>query len=265
MVSLKASAIRSSLNESILRKIYSLDVVDCVSSTNDYLLERFKLSGNGVQVCISKQQTAGRGRNGRQWYSPDSHNIYMSVGYRLKSTGPEKASCLSVAIGATIVSFLRGIGVRADLKWPNDVLVSGAKLAGILIENRVSQQEVYTVIGLGLNVKMPDQAKNEIDQQWTDLMSLFSNGESLPDVNVLVASLIEAIITACERYEVDGIAAFLENWTQFDLLTGRTVEISMAQKVFTARVVGLAEDCGLIIDVNGELETVYAGDVKLKL
>lgn len=262
---LDRSSIAAYFDGDLSQHIYRLYVMDTLPSTNQFLLSRSSESHNGVQVCLCRHQSAGRGRNGRDWYSPESCNIYMSVGYLFRDIHADKLSCLSVSIGVSVCHMLKAMGVEAGLKWPNDILVDKTKLAGILIESKLAHDSVYVVIGLGLNIEMPAEAEDNIDQPWTDLVRCLPGHVELPDINSFSADLIKVIVEACLQYELDGFAPFREAWQRFEVISGEQVEISTGQDRFLARVVDIGQDCGLRIEVNGVQQTVYAGDIKLKL
>lgn len=259
------SSIAAYFDDALSQRIWRLYVKDTLPSTNDFLLARSTESHNGVQVCLTRHQSAGRGRNGREWYSPDSCNIYMSVGYRFVDVHADKMSCLSVSVGVAICHMLKTMGVKAGLKWPNDILVDNAKLAGVLIESKVTQDSVYAVIGVGLNVVMPEEAEGSIDQAWTDLAHSLPGRTELPDINGISSRLIEVVVDACVQFESVGFVHFKDDWQRFEILSGQQVNICTSQDEFLAEVVGIDDDCGLRIDVNGTQRTVYAGDIKLKL
>lgn len=265
MSEISESAITGYLGEEALSRVKKLYIFDSVPSTNVFLLEKGGAGSGSLVACIANQQTAGRGRNGRQWQSPEDANIYLSVGYQFENIDHADLSCLSAACGVAVCEWLDRLGVHAGLKWPNDILVEGKKLAGILVEVKVRRSEIYVVIGIGLNVSMPAEAAELIDQPWIDLqLALPSQGEPL-DRNSLVAGLLSVLVNVCLSYEESGFVSFMRGWDKYDLLTGKTVWIESGESTNEAVVTGVNNDCGLSVLIDGSETTVYAGDIKVKL
>lgn len=239
-------------------------IVESLGSTNDYVLQNFdKL--DSLLVCVANQQTAGRGRNGRAWYSPENSNIYLSVGCRLKRKSGDSLSCLSVACGVALCRWLDEKGVKVQLKWPNDILVEGRKLAGILTESKVRASEIYMAIGVGMNVSMPENAQQQIDQPWIDLERALPAEASVISKNQLVVEMVGVIAEVCAEIECNGFTRFRQLWHKYDCLKSAAVTLQEAPGEKPVTVAGLADDCGLQVLMNGQQRTVYAADIKLKL
>ncbi|MEZ5448457.1 MAG: biotin--[acetyl-CoA-carboxylase] ligase [Thiolinea sp.] len=136
-------------------------------STNSWLLEQSDACG---QVCLAEQQTAGRGRRGRVWQSPDSANIYLSLRWCFPQVPPHYG-WLGLETGVAVARALADYGLQGHaLKWPNDVYHAGRKLGGILLQTANPLQQV--VIGIGLNTGMQAALAGGIDQPWCDLGEL---------------------------------------------------------------------------------------------
>lgn len=253
---------------------FSLQVLESIDSTNQYLLDR-SLPSSGFAVCVSDQQTAGRGRNGRTWQSPAGTSIYLSVGCALERGLVSELSRLPLYCGAALAEWLTVQGVAAQLKWPNDILCAGRKLAGLLIETRLGTNNGVVVMGVGLNVDVPPEAMHEVDQPWIDLKQcLLSDGVEDKaddpariqlDRNWLVAQLLEVLARAYVEWRAQNNDWFQAVWQQYDILQGKAVEVVDGQGKYPAEVCGLAEDGSLLLQVGGELRQVYAADVKLKV
>ena len=269
MSEISESAIDSYLGEEVLSRVQKLYIFDALPSTNAFLLEKGREkagAGSGALVaCLANQQTAGRGRNGRHWQSPENSNIYLSVGYQFENLDHADLSCLSAACGVAICEWLDQLGVQAGLKWPNDVLVQNRKLAGILVEVKVSSSGIYVVIGIGLNVDMPAEAATLIDQPWIDLRLALSPQDEVLERNRLVAGLLTTLTNVCKSYEESGFAGFVKGWDKYDLLTGKTVRVESGESLNEAKVLGVNKDCSLSVLMNGGETTVYSADIKIKL
>jgi len=262
---LQESIVRAHLDESELQETVDLHLCESIGSTNDFVMSCASGYPAGYVVCAANHQTEGRGRNGRQWQSPANSNIYMSVGCQLSGVSIASLGGLSLACGVSIANVINGLGVQPQLKWPNDILVSGKKLAGILIESRIKNNDAFVVIGLGLNVDMPERMSGEIDQPWTDLRSSIVGSENEFDNNWLVAQLILAIVSTCNIYRVAGITPFLESWSKYDVLKGQNVWVQSQGRMCGAKVIGINDDCSLKVEMGGCEKSLYAADVKIKL
>lgn len=234
-----------------------LDVVEQTGSTNADLLAR-AASGTDVAgaVLIAEHQTAGRGRHGRGWSASPRAQITMSVGVSVVDVPTEGWGWLSLATGVAVVDAVLAVtGVQAGLKWPNDVVAGGGKLAGILAE--VARPVV--VIGLGLNVT---QAPEEVDGPGAT--SLFDLGVPVPDRDRLAC----AVLRELGRRIVAWRAARGADWELAADYRARSLTIGSqvcAQLPGGKDVVGTAtaiDDHGrLCIEAGGQTVVVSAGDV----
>lgn len=235
-----------------------------VTSTNDLLRERLrdKTELPAGYAIVAEAQTAGRGRRGKHWFSPFGSNLYISLYWPLER-GMTAAMGLSVAIGTVIAEVLRAYGVaNIAVKWPNDVLASGRKLAGVLIELEGNAVEsAHAVIGVGINIEMPKHMQAPIEQPWTDLSAEL---EQRVDRNALVQDLVAAFRAGLEVFEREGLAPFLPRWQQFDQLMGHDVTIIMGDRKIRGTAVGIANDGGLNVEVEGVVQKYHAGEVSLR-
>ena len=133
---LQEQQIRSYLGKDLTPLNMSLHVCESVDSTNDYVMSRLHGHKLDYLVCAAGQQTNGRGRNGRRWQSPAGSNIYMSIGVEFSECNLSLLNGLSLACGVSVARFIDKLGVYPQLKWPNDILVSGEKLAGLQLKRK---------------------------------------------------------------------------------------------------------------------------------
>ena len=167
---LDESSIQDKLSE--LGQKNKVEVHNLIDSTNSYLLRRLPNQNQNLQVCIAEYQDSGRGRRGRKWISPFGSHIYMSMYWYLEQ-GMAAAMGLSVVSALAVSDAIKELyQINVQLKWPNDIYFDGVKLAGILIDLEGQALEpCHSVIGIGLNISMPQKSAEKVDQPWTDLTS----------------------------------------------------------------------------------------------
>ncbi|RJQ46114.1 MAG: bifunctional biotin--[acetyl-CoA-carboxylase] ligase/biotin operon repressor BirA [Gammaproteobacteria bacterium] len=258
---LHGDTILAQLSPRARRMLDGLEVHDELDSTSQHLL-RNAAAWPGVHACLAERQTAGRGRRGRAWLSPLGHNIYLSVLWRFEQS-PASLGGLSLAAGVAVAQVLRALGVQGlGLKWPNDVVWQGRKLAGILLDlNGEASGPCSVVTGVGLNVMMPQTQGALIDQPWTDLNTILG----APVLrNRCAGRLLERLIVTFDEYARNGLAPFLEPWRAFDTLTGKTVRLQWPQGSATGRVQGVREDGALRLSVNGVMRYYNYGEVSVR-
>lgn len=257
---LEAERIRTQMRHA--SSVSALDVAWSLDSTNSELLRR-KAPERGADVLLAEQQTGGRGRRGRHWASPIAANLYVSVS-RQFSGGLARLGGLSLVVGVAVAEALRQAGYeRVGVKWPNDLLADGRKLGGILVEGGGEHGgPVRAVIGIGLNVRMPEAAAEGIEQAWTDLATL---GGSTPSRNAIAAVVLDALLPALEIFDADGLAPFLARYAVLDVLAGRAVTVHGPQGDAHGIAEGLADDGALQVRIGMEYRHVHAGDVSVRV
>ncbi|MBB1271364.1 bifunctional biotin--[acetyl-CoA-carboxylase] ligase/biotin operon repressor BirA [Psychromonas sp. SR45-3] len=237
-------------------------VEQILESTNQYLLDKIPSLDNG-QTCIAEYQTAGRGRRGREWISPFASHLYFSMYWRLDA-GIEKASGLSLLVGIATVNALEKLGIQGvGLKWPNDLYYQGKKLAGILIELNAQASDVcHTVIGIGINVRMPAAQGKLIDQPWIDLNSISTQPV---DRNKLSGLLIKELHTLLDAYEETGLAPFLARWFELDCFINQQVNLLVADKVQKGICRGINDQGALLLEIDEQVKAYIGGEISLRL
>jgi len=258
---LDADAIRDALSPSARALLATLEVEWIVDSSNSVLLRREGVA-DGAEVLLVEGQSGGRGRRGRAWRSPLAANLYLSLARRYAG-GLARLGGLSLAAGVAVAEALQSLGVAVQLKWPNDLIVDGRKLGGLLVEGGGEHAgPARAVVGLGLNVRMPRDAAREIDQPWIDLAEIAPQATSR---NMLAAVVLERLLPALEAFDREGLAPFRERFAAFDALHEREVAALGAGEALHGTALGLAEDGGLRIRVsNGDVRTVHAGEVSVR-
>ncbi|MFK8020820.1 MAG: biotin--[acetyl-CoA-carboxylase] ligase [Pseudomonadales bacterium] len=259
---LSVEEIRSHLSASAKDENPEPTVLSTIDSTNAEALRNVEASRSGA-AWFAEEQTAGRGRRGKRWVSPEKSNLYMSLLWKF-DTPQAQLGGLSLAVGVTVAERLRAYGVLAvQLKWPNDILVEGRKLGGILLEMQVDKiGRTCVVVGVGLNINMSAGVESAIDQPWTDLNSLLS---SSPRRNEIAASLLEDLSDCVRSFELQGFAPFSEKWEQYDVLSGRSIRVFSGETTLFGTAAGVAENGALNLRTDKGVQPIYGGEVSVRL
>ncbi|MDX3775732.1 bifunctional biotin--[acetyl-CoA-carboxylase] ligase/biotin operon repressor BirA [Chromatiaceae bacterium AAb-1] len=232
-------------------------------STNTQLLNRIaegQALHNGFTL-VAEAQTAGRGRRGRKWYSPYGANLYFSMYWRLEQ-GIQAAMGLSLVVGIALVRLLRNdYQLAAKVKWPNDVYINNKKVAGILVELAgQAHAGCDVIIGIGLNIQMPEAGRDNIDQQWTDLSS---ETDTAINRNKLIARLQEQLILLLTEFTRKGFSPFTEEFNQINQYGGQLVNLCGTQNV-SGVFTGVDNQGGIILDTKTGRQTFYGGELSLR-
>ena len=257
---LNETLIVSELTKDCRTLINKLEIHTQIDSTNRYLMDVLRQQAQSGLVCFAEQQTKGKGRRGREWVSPFGHNIYLSVGW-LFSTGAATLSGLSLAVGVAVIRALKQVGVHdAGLKWPNDIYAQGKKLGGVLIEvSGETDGTCNAVIGLGLNVFLPQEQGAGITQAWTDLTTLL--GQRTMIRNVLAIALLNELLPLIATFTEQGITPYLEQWRAFDCLKNQEATLFIGQNKITGIVRGIDDSGLLLLEHSGKVQAFASGEV----
>ncbi|WP_338115592.1 bifunctional biotin--[acetyl-CoA-carboxylase] ligase/biotin operon repressor BirA [Thiococcus pfennigii] len=262
---LDAGRIQAGLSAGARARLGGVEVHASLGSTNSHLMELAKHGVAGGRVCLAEHQERGRGRHGRTWVSPFGRSLLLSVLWRY-DFGIAGLAGLSLAAGAAVADALRAQGV-ADiaLKWPNDLLWHGRKLAGLLLEAAgEAHGSSHVVIGLGLNLSLTPRQAAEIDQPWVDLATALGRPAGRIERNRLAATLIEALIEALDRFGREGLAPFLPLWEASDPYRGEPIAILIGSRTIDGIHGGIAEDGALRVLTEIGEQTFQAGEVSLR-
>jgi len=249
---------RGLVTERLGKKIHYLPEVD---STNLYARNLAEKGGLEGEVVIAESQTHGKGRLGRNWVSPARRNLYLSVVLRPKLSplhAPQITLMSAVALAETIQSF---IPLPPEIKWPNDILAQGKKVAGILTESSCAADRLFFVIlGIGVNVNFPrEEMPESIRDTATSLMTLAG---APVDRTVLALQLIHSLNRCYGDLEGHGFPAMAERWAGFFRLQGKRVQVEMMDQVVQGKAIGIDSDGALILeDDTGTRRRIVAGDV----
>jgi BirA family biotin operon repressor/biotin-[acetyl-CoA-carboxylase] ligase len=225
---------------------YLLDTVD---STNTFAKE--KLLNKDYLVVISEQQTAGRGRQGKEWYSPNAGNIYMTIKFKDKNPAP-----LSLIIGLLIseaMDSVSGQKINAGLKWPNDLLINKKKICGILIESEMNADEVEFIVGIGINYSLPKK-----ESWWGEIGEL---ADILPREK-LMNSILQNII----NYKENGYKNWKDAWEKRCMHIGIELKaLSNNQKETDIGIFnGINEEGKMLLQTERTLKIISSGECSIK-
>ncbi|NWG10302.1 biotin--[acetyl-CoA-carboxylase] ligase [Candidatus Bathyarchaeota archaeon] len=233
-----------------------------VGSTNDCAKELAGYDAEEGTVVIAETQTAGRGRLGREWISPKG-GLYFSVILRPKISASEAVKLVFVA-GLAVAKVLNEVyELKVETKWPNDVLIKGKKICGILAEtNTISEKVNYAIIGVGVNANF--------NVEKALLKELVKTATSLEDelgkkirVEELFKTLMEKLETLYFLLLKEGSAPILSEWKKHADFLGKRVEVTIGDKKFSGMAVDVGVDGSLILkQENGSVKLV-SGDLVL--
>lgn len=226
------------------------------TSTQDVVLRAARAGAAEGFCCLADEQTAGRGRRGREWIAPAGSALLASV---LLRRSPAVAPGIPFAAGLAVIdALLETCGLSARLKWPNDVLADGHKLAGILSEVAPGSVEgVAVALGLGLNLRV------EHFPAGVDAVSLHALVEHPPDAEMLLMAWGNALRARIAELEVGGVPAVVAGWRQHSIGLGSQVTVESASGALEGVAVDVADDGALLVASDGEVHRVLAGDVHL--
>ena len=238
----------------------NVSVIPVIDSTNQYLLERMHELQSGA-ACIAEYQQAGRGRRGRQWFSPFGANLYMSMYWRLDQ-GPGAAMGLSLVIGIIMAETLHALGATdVRVKWPNDIYLNDRKLAGILVElTGKTGDAAHIVMGAGINLAMRSADASQINQGWINLQEA---GVTV-NRNELAASLINSLRDALPMFEQEGLAPFVTRWAALDNFINRPVKLLIGEREVHGIARGVDSQGGLLLEQDGEIKSWVGGEISLR-
>ncbi len=241
-----------------LSQSVAMEVVARTGSTNADLLARLPELSMPT-LLVAEQQTAGRGRAGRSWLSAPGCSLTFSLAWPF-AQNPQALLGLPLAIGVALAQALATLDVPVQLKWPNDVLKDGKKLAGILIETATHGKTTWAVIGIGINLRMPDELEQQIGHAVADMPWL-----AQMDRNQLIAILLTQLSETLQQFSERGFAEFISEWNRFHAYAGQAVWIFDQGKVVQQGIARGVNEMGcLLLEDRYGISMVMAGDVSLR-
>lgn len=210
-------------------------------------------------VVAADRQWAGRGRMGRRWHSPAGVNLYLTVLLR-PPLPPSRVPPIALVAAVATARALEGVGVRPDLKWPNDLFVEGRKVSGILAELSAEADRVdYVLLGIGVNVNEPlARLPAEIRAIAGSLRASLGRGVGRVP---LARGILSELDQLYGQYLREGFAPLRRQWERRSTLWGKTVRVEIGPRSLVGTAVSLDDGGALLVRVGRRLERVLAGDV----
>ncbi len=238
-------------------RLQDLIILQEVGSTNDFLFTLVMPEKSKAIVCLSEEQTAGKGTKGRKWQSELGASLIYSVAYAFNDDVKD-LSALSLAIGVIVQQSLETCGFfDVRLKWPNDLQHQYKKLGGILIEVKKIGNSFHLVCGIGINVKNILDAKT-IDQAFTTLDQLSNQKISR---NVIAAKLTEGLLNLFSQYPHKGFESWQEMWQSVHAYQDQKIRIMQPTGELSGVARGVDVDGALLLETDEGLQKIISADV----
>ncbi len=240
---------------------------DTIDSTNTEALKQARLGAEEGLCVVARQQTAGRGRQGRVWFSENDAGLYFSMLLRPKIE-PQFLSLITLMAGVAVHDTLREFGLLPDIKWVNDVLVNEKKISGILAETTETEKGLAVVLGIGINIRSsnfpPEIAETATSIE--DASIHISNGSrTVPSPEQLAHVLTNFLVHFYESLAgPDGAHKIVDEWRKRSTyFSGKKVRVSLENGMLEGMTEGLEENGALRLRLSdGEVELIQSGDVE---
>jgi BirA family biotin operon repressor/biotin-[acetyl-CoA-carboxylase] ligase len=253
---LDVAAIRTGLSAESA-EVWTVAVANQVDSTNTQLLAHANSDGLHGLVLATELQSAGRGRQGRRWHAKLGSCLMFSILWRF-NRGLAELAGLSLTVGLALARVLRRLNAPVELKWPNDLLLDGKKLAGILIElSGDALGPAVVVIGVGINLDPPEA----IDQPVAGL----SDGGVHLGRNALLALLLNELFLVLTAFEQQGFAPFGAEWMSLSSHQDQAVRLSFSHGEPVDGIArGVASNGALLVDTADGMRVFHVGEVSMR-
>ena len=229
-----------------------------LTSTNLVLKDMARQGAPHGSLCLCECQTAGRGRLDRQWSSPEGQGVWLSVLLR-PTLKPEDAPLITFACALAMAKAVREVtGLDARIKWPNDLVLHGKKLCGILLEMGFDARGMFIVAGTGLNVR-----KGAYPPELAERAISIEECVAVPDRGTIIAAYLAALEDAVTSLEQHGFAGIAEDFRRECITLGNPVHVLEAE-AFTGIAEDVDETGALLVRTTHELRRVLAADVSVR-
>ena len=237
--------------KSLLENNFQCYFFESIDSTNSYLAST-KYSTK-PQICITREQTKGKGQHGRNWVSQKDGSIIFSM--RKSFNEGMNLNGLSLIAGMAIIKSIEAECQLSGLKikWPNDIYYGDKKLAGILMENTHYKSNQLVLVGVGINYQLVDT--NEIDEPWVDLSRILNK---LPNFQQLTAKIINNILFFLEDFQINGLSNLLSEWHHYDMLKGVRIKFRESNIELQGQIDGISHQGALKVLTKDGVKELYS-------
>lgn len=260
---LNEESIRRQLEPAVLALVPTISLMTVVDSTNQYLQGDGGLVHDSGSLALAEYQVQGRGRQGHPWIAPFGASICLSLLWQFQDS--RAIGGLSLAVAVALIRAFKALDIEGVcLKWPNDLYCAQKKLGGILLEVKGEAHGVTrVVIGVGLNVYLPDRIAAQIDQPVTDLMQVAG---TLPSRNRLVAEILNHLIPILGAFESTGLEPYLAEWRDAHGFQGHPASLHLGDSSLNGVIQDItAEGLLQFRTAEGETRLVSAGEIRLRV
>jgi len=259
---LERVAIVDALDSAARDWLQELRVHRVIGSTSSELRELAQAGSVQGLASLAELQVAGRGRHGRQWFSPFGASLALSLGF-VSARPPQRLGGLSLAVGLAVLDALYSFGdLPLALKWPNDLLLDGAKLGGILVELVPGSNGLQLVVGVGLNLGLTEAQRRHIDQPAASLYAV--QAPSAGFRNRLAGRIISSIVYFVQQFDDQGFEPMRAAFDQHHFYQGRRCQVLRGDEQESGVVRGVTDRGELLLDTGDRVVAYGAGEVSLR-
>lgn len=260
---LSVEKITQSLSPEIVQTCNRIDVLFKTDSTNSTLFNRLAEQQVHGHAVFAEYQSQGRGRRDNQWLAPLGSGLMFSIGWRF-NMAPQTLGLLSLFIGVAVARSLQSKNIKqVGLKWPNDIVVEGKKIGGILLELRgETNGPVDVVIGIGVNYELPKGIESQIKRPITDICAYTNEKISR---NEFAATLLNNVFEILKKVEVSDCAELLEEWRKLDYFIEQQAKLILPNEEVEGILKGVDDQGLLLMSVSGNIKRFNAGEVSLRV
>lgn len=258
---LSAEEVKNSLSTKILGS--EIKYFTTTDSTNNQAKKLAMQQAPDGTLVISEEQGSGRGRLSRSFFCPKYKGIWFSVILRPKFLPQEAPKCTLMAAVAVVKAVYDVTGVKVGIKWPNDILYNGKKMVGILTEMNAEMERInYIIIGIGINVNI---AREEMPEDIRDIAVSLSQ---ITKNNVSRLKLLNKVLYHLEQLYImaqrQNFAPILDEWRKYSVTLNQEIKVISVNDVTYGKAVDIDDDGALLVDINGQIKRVLAGDVSIR-
>lgn len=264
LISIPDSMIASEIKWKLKTKILGREIISYkkVDSTNDIAYSLAEKNMKEGTVVLAEEQTKGKGRHGRSWSSPSRGGIYMSYILR-PEIAPNEIPGVTLLAAVAVARAIRELsGLEAMIKWPNDIMIDGKKICGILTEMKAQQDNVdFVVVGIGINVNTPAKQLPKGASSISEELRRSCINRTVSRVE-LVKKVLETLEEYYNMLKKKGFRPIIDAWKENTAMIGARVKVSLPNRVFEGQAHDINPDGALIVRLDsGVLERVSSGDV----